>query len=611
MCGFLGYIGPFHVADTEFRKVLEMSAHRGPDNQGVHRHGEHMFGFNRLAIQDLSESGNQPMVGEDGRHLLLFNGEVYNHMELRKAFGITECKGHGDTETLFHLFRRHGFRETIDRLDGMFAICWVDYGAGKAYLARDMAGIKPLYWHCVDSLVFASQLDQVLSFPVAKTHRLVRENLVDYFSLGYMTPPETIYDNIRQVMPGETVCFDVSGPRFLEAKTYYRFERERAFTGKGYVERLGRLIEGSVKDELVSDVPVASFMSGGIDSPIVNAYAKLHKPDLRAFTFQNPYERSLDESIAANALSRIIGLDYSNVTYDESSVQSTIDEHFRFMGEPCGDFSTIPTFILCKRAKEDATVIVSGDGGDELFYGYSRHLSFLKYRSLFSLPTALRRLASKPLRALTGIKVSNAILAHEDPGAAYRETQTSMGREDLRRILGSDRHSKACDRVFSVDEGGRGKALTDIITKGDYYGYLQRVLRKVDMMSMASSVEVRVPYLCRTVIDHSRSYQPEVQGEADLKKPLKTLFSELYPGGGTFHRKIGFTIPIGQLLRGPLRADLLAFTVERPPYGSELISHAEVVRYIEGYLGGSHSNHQGAWHIYAWQKWAHACKLID
>lgn len=611
MCGFLGYIGPQHVTEAAFRSVLDQSVHRGPDHQGVHRAGEHLFGFNRLAIQDLSELGNQPMVGEEGRQVLLFNGEVYNHMELRRAFGITECRGHGDTETLFHLFRRHGFRETVDRLDGMFALCWVDYDAGKAWLARDMAGIKPLYYHCGDSLVFASQLDQILSFPIGKTHSLVRENLVDYFALGYMTPPETIYDNIRQVSPGETVCFDISLRSTPDAKRYYRFERERVDDDGSYVRRLSELLEASVRDELVADVPVASFMSGGIDSPIVNAYAKKHKPDLRAFSFRNPYDATLDESPVANALSRIIGLDYTNVTYDEDDIQGTVDEHFRLMGEPCGDFSTIPTFILCRRAKEDATVIVSGDGGDELFFGYTRHLSFFRHGGLFSLPLPLRRLATGPLQRLTGVKVSNAIRSFEHPGEAYRTTQSSMGGTDLMKMLGTDRHSKASDRVFSLDESHPTGGLAGILTKADFYGYLQRVLRKVDMMSMASSVEVRVPYLCRPVIDHASRYSPRIRTEADLKRPLKAIFAERFPGGETFRRKIGFTLPVGQLLRGPLRKDLLDFTVERAPYGNGLIDHTAVRNYVNGYLDGSHSNHQGVWHVYAWQKWAQARKLID
>lgn len=610
MCGFLGYIGSDHVSDAAFKSALDLSNHRGPDHQSIFRSGNDLFGFNRLAIQDLSPLGNQPMVSEDGSRVLLFNGEVYNHMELRKEFGIDMCKGHGDTETIFHMCRLYGFEETIGRLDGMFAICWMDYEQGSVSLARDMAGIKPLYYHAGKSLIFGSQLNQILSLPSDAPYALSRENMVDYFALGYMVAPDTIYSNIKQVRPGESISFSLHPMVQKKSGPYYTYARAGEHEAENFTTVLGSLIDKSVKEELVSDVPVATFMSGGIDSPVINAYAKKNKDDIRAFSFKNKYEETLDESMTANELSKIIGLDYTNVSYDNADVPGIIDDHFAFMGEPNGDFSTIPTYILCKEAKASATVIMSGDGGDELFYGYNRHLAFLRYGYLFSLPVWLRKLAGDLISRITGIKVSNPIRYIADAGEAYRDTQVSMNRAEVKMILGTDRFSTACDEVFSAGGSPPSKRISDIITRADFYGYLQRVLRKVDMMSMASSVEVRVPYLCRDIINLSRTYNPVMKDSRDLKRPLKEIFREQFPGGETFRRKIGFTIPMGKLLKGPLQADVIKYTIEMPFYGEAFIDRKNLTGYINDYFNGRHHNHQGVWHVYAWQKWAYSNKLI-
>lgn len=603
MCGILGYIGPYPMDSGAFRDVLALSRHRGPDHSAVHQVGDHRYGFNRLAIQDLSPVGNQPMVSSDGKQVLLFNGEVYNHMRLREKYGIRDCKGHGDTETLFHLFRKRGFEPSLPELDGMFAICWADYGTGRLHLARDMAGIKPLYYHAGDSIAFGSQLNQVMRLP-GVGNDLVREHVADYFLLGCMIAPNTVFKGIHQLMPGETMEFDMDTRRRLHSKRYHVFERSRSADDRMESGMLEGLIEASVRDQLVADVPLASFMSGGIDSPVINAIARRQKPDIRAFTFRNRYDSTIDESPTANALSDIIGLSYTNIDYSHEDVKASIEEQFRYISEPLGDFSTIPTFFICRAARRSATVMLSGDGGDELFYGYRRHLDFLRDRSLFNLPLPLRSAYSRFRSFTGGPRVSNPIRYIRDIGSAYLDAQSAMRPQHVAFLLGDGGFSDALLETFSVDSGASAAQAPDVLTKADFYGYLQMVLRKVDLMSMGNSVEVRVPYLSKEVIGRSSLYEPRMRTAADLKKPLKEIFGKCYPNGRTLNRKTGFTLPLAKLLQGPLREDVLEKSVHRTVFGAGLIDPAAVASFVQDYYDGKHAHHQAVWHIYAWQKWA-------
>lgn len=543
------------------------------------------------------------MTSEDGNRILLFNGEVYNHLQLRETFAPESFNGHGDTETIFRLFSREGIRSTIQQLDGMFALAWIDLVEDRLYLVRDRAGIKPLYYHIgASGVVFASQLDQVLHFPTGQAHALSREHLCDYFALGYMIAPNTIFKDIHQVEPGQIVVVDLHERKIIARHRYHQLTRQRSAPHEDLTERIRGAIDRSVQEQLVADVPVCSFMSGGIDSPVINALAIKHKPELRAFTFQNTYDPALDESEVANELSRSIGLAYENVGYDPEAILERVNEHFAGMHEPLGDFSTIPTFLICRALKDQATVVLSGDGGDELFFGYARHRSFFRHAWLFKLPLTIRRPLSKLVMKITGEKVSNSIRSCSDPGTAYRDTQTSISRQDLIKLLGTDQFSDACNRVFSVD--GSAQDVVDVISHADFYGFMQRVLRKVDMMSMIHSVEVRVPYLCNALIESAAHYVPRIRTDQDLKAPLKRIFERCFPGLKPFRRKIGFTVPIEQLMKGPLKQDILHYTCELPVYGAPII-HPEAFReYVLNYYQHKHQHHQGVWHLYAWQKWA-------
>lgn len=227
------------------------------------------------------------------------------------------------------------------------------------------------------------------------------------------------------------------------------------------------------------------------------------------------------------------------------------------------------------------------------------------------LPVWLRKLAGDLISRITGIKDSNPIRYIADAGEAYRDIQVSMNRSEVKKILGTDRFSNACDEVFSAGGSPGSTHISDIVTNADFYGYLQRVLRKVDMRSMASSVEVRGPYLCRDIINLSRTYSPVMRDSTDLKRPLKKIFRQQFPGGETFRRKISFTIQMGKLLNGPLQADVIRYTIEKPFYGEAFIDRMNLTGYINDYFNGRHQNHQGVWHVYAWQKWAYSNKLIN
>ncbi|MGH2610971.1 MAG: asparagine synthase (glutamine-hydrolyzing), partial [Tepidiformaceae bacterium] len=384
-------------------RMVEQMARRGPDDEGLWNDGKHcQLGFRRLSILDLSPAGHQPMLTPDGRFALVHNGEVYNYPELRRGLqdeGLA-FRSTGDTEVVLQLLAREG-HAALGRLNGMFALAFYDVSAQRLLLARDHAGIKPLYYLLTPrGLVFASQYDQILAHPWSRQLPVSPESLSLFLRLGYIPAPLALLRNTHMLEPGSWIEIGAHGS--VRQGTFFDFPRQGAATLKGEaaVEAVDEAISRAVRRHLASDVPLGTFLSGGIDSPLVAAKMK-QSGSVHAFTLGTRGDH-LDESTDALAYAREIGVRHTlhQVTGDDALAM--LGDVVTACGEPFADYSIFPTMLISRIARQHVTVMLSGDGGDELFWGYaSRFATGLRHAQEGERPhwlRSLRRWAEGPFR---------------------------------------------------------------------------------------------------------------------------------------------------------------------------------------------------------------------
>lgn len=617
MCGFLG---EFMFQDngitsrSNFESLLKLSKHRGPDSTLVISQKTFQLGFNRLSILDISHHGNQPMISPSNRYVIVFNGEIYNYKELATTYELKNLKSTSDTEVLVHLIDQFGAEEAIKKLNGMYAIVVMDKDKNRFFLSRDFAGIKPLFYGVSrEGLVCASQFDQVFQHPMFRSKLNIRKDVMkEYFGLGYMQSPNTIYNNIFQVNPGELISVSQDGT--IHKKVLLRFATKlnsnSNFKDVFTTKRYDSLLHDVIKKQLVSDVSIASFLSGGIDSPLIAAIAKSQKNDIEAFTI-GVEDKKFDESEKAIAYADYVGLKHHIEHIDESSLIKYIDRHFQFFSEPFGDYSSIPTYAITKKAKSRHTVMLSGDGGDELFFGYPRMLDVYKNRFWFKIPHAIR----KPL-----IRVAIKLKLAKTWGPFFYDKidqwvlakQLHISKRNLNTIITDTNFSKELKALYTIPKRKQTKEnLLHWLRYNEFYAHMQRVLVKVDRMSMANSLEVRVPLLDKASINFAWNYMPKFKNNRfKLKDILKKMMTLYYPSKVIEEEKKGFSVPIEIWLKTHLKSDVENVIFEKPLYGEKHINKEVLLEYVTRFFNGEHNEAWGVWHIYAWQKWALGQKLI-
>ncbi len=290
MCGFLGELSAKLLSTESFKTLLDLSIQRGPDQQGFWKDSHCQLGFNRLAILDLSENGKQPLLSPSGKFAMVFNGEVYNYKELQKKYNIQDAdlRSSSDSEILAHLIEKISLTQFASELNGMFSISIWDIAQQQLYLIRDFSGIKPLYYGLHnDGIVFASQFDQIFHHPAFEIKKLRPEIMKEFFGLGYMSAPNTVFENIFQVEPGQFLVWDFGSKTIVERKKYYEWTIQPSIkeTETNTINQFSEFFEKTIQHQLHADVPVATFLSSGIDSTLATAYAKKNKKDICAFTF--------------------------------------------------------------------------------------------------------------------------------------------------------------------------------------------------------------------------------------------------------------------------------------------------------------------------------------
>ena len=505
MCGIYGQLSfknKIGAADREeCQRAVAMMQRRGPDDEGIWTDSEAcILGFRRLSILDLSPAGHQPMLTRDGRFALVMNGEIYNYKEIAKELiskGFTP-RSTGDTEIVLGAIAEWGI-QALERFQGMFALAVYDKLEGTLLLARDHAGIKPLYYLLTSNgLVFASQYDQILTHHWSRTLPVSTEGLGLYLRMGYIPAPYAMLEKTYLLEAGSWVQIDRKGK--IQRGAFFEFPvyPEPDLKGEEAVDAVDEAISRAVKRHLVSDVPVGTFLSGGIDSPLIAAKMKLEMGgNPRAFTV-GVTDPDMDESWDAQEYARLIGLEHYWEMVTPDYGVSLIEDAIEACGEPLADISIIPTMIVCKQARRHVKVMLSGDGGDELFWGYDRAFSVLKRTMDFREPYWLRS-ARWGMKKLFNIGDGYWNLRYPTIGKWFQDKHSKLTDGTLGTIFAEPPEWPESCELFHYD-GWTPERTANWVRWNEFRAHLTMVLMKVDRASMYHSLEVRVPLLDKEVI---------------------------------------------------------------------------------------------------------------
>lgn len=588
MCGIAGSYDPRRRLSHEGMLAAGAAmgreiVHRGPDDEGVHveDQGDVVLSFRRLSIIDLSEAGHQPMVSASGRSVIVFNGEIYNAESLRPelaARGLT-FRGHSDTEILLEAFEAWGVEQTLARVVGMFAIAYFDRQSRRLTLARDRLGKKPLYVARQNGLVlFASQPRCFRVHPLFEP-RLDRNALASYLRMGYVPSPLSVYQDVEQLRPGEMAVVHPDG-RFEKAR-YWRAEdvAEQAKASllegddKTLLNALERQLTAAVTKRMVADVPLGAFLSGGIDSSVVVALmqASSEKP-VKTFSIGFHVE-GFDEAPHARAVAEHLGTDHHELYLSADDALATIPELAEHYDEPFADSSQVPTLLVSRMARRHVTVALSGDGGDELFAGYSRYGQMASIMGVASKApglfgavagfghTLLTHPASKPLRAaLPPILRSRAErwlsrMSQVGGDAAFEAAYLRIVQQGLDP---AGVMTGVVEPMSEIWKGSLARAFPGVAERCqmiDTLSYLpDDILVKVDRASMAVGLEARAPLLDHELFQFVWSLPERMKVRDGVAKwALREVLYRHVPRSIVDRPKMGFGVPIDVWLRGPLR----------------------------------------------------------
>lgn len=609
MCGIAGFAGavrPAQEAEEWLRAMCGAIAHRGPDDEGHFIAPGVALGMRRLSIIDVA-GGHQPIGNEDGAIQVVFNGEIYNHHELRQRL---EPQGHrfrtrSDTETIVHGYEEFGDR-VVEHLRGMFGFALWDGKRSRLLVARDRLGIKPLYyWTMPDGgLAFCSELRCLLALPGFRP-AVDRQAIARYLGFGYVPEPLAVFEGVRKLPPGHYLTWQAGqAPVVSRYWTPIRPEATGIDEDEA-VEELRRLLVEAVHSHLESEVPLGAFLSGGLDSSTVVAImARAVSRRVQTFTIGFD-EGGYNEAPDAAEVARALGTDHTELVV-RPDVDSLFEGLVAAFDEPFADSSAIPTYLVAQLARSKVTVALSGDGGDELFGGYTRYLQTLGRRPL-------------PGAARPWLRGLGRVLPHAAPGRNYlidlgrpwegryaatvalplAPSEGGVAQPDLVRMAGP------FDRwLHPLFDAARSRDFATRMTLVDLESYLPGdILTKVDRTTMAVSLEARVPLLDHPLVEFAVSLPARLKfREGRGKHIFRRAIAPFIPESVLTKPKQGFAIPLDRWFRGPLRHRLESLrSASRPAY--EFVSPAAVQRLVDEHLRGRRDHSYALWRILVLDLW--------
>ena len=623
MCGIYGFVSRKETIDPEvMHRMSQALAHRGPDDgHEITEAADGLaLGHKRLSIIDLSPAGKQPMANEDGSIWLTLNGEIYNYQELRAGLeNRGHCfRSHSDSEVVVHLYEENG-TACLDQLKGMFAFALWDRRKKSLLLARDRMGKKPLHY-CLtrDHLIFASEIKSLLQHPAVRRD-LDLAALSKYLSYEYVPAPDTIFRSIKKLEPGHYLIYSDGGGRVAR---YWDIPLEddppNNRSESQCIEELKDLLDRSVRRRLVADVPVGLFVSGGLDSGLVAAFAGRAKNDLDCFSIGFD-ESSFDESRYAKQIAASLGLRHHLKIFDAREMLRLVQQLPRLLDEPLADPSIFPLYLLSRFASEHLKVVLSGDGGDELFAGYQTFQAHKLMRYYGALPSFVKDSIRKISLHLpvshdylsADYKLKQFLKADGVPaeirfflwrGAFSIADKEALWAPDIRAELNHHNCYEDIDRY--VDESGLNNGLERLLYLCTKLYLQDNNLVTVDRASMANGLEVRCPLLDQDLVEFVCRLPTKYKLKGfQAKYLLKKAAADLLPRNIIYRQKKGFGIPLAKWLAADLREFMLDLLSEDRIKRQGLFDFAYVKRLIDEHLGKIKDHREPLWTLLVFQSW--------
>ena len=549
MCGIVGIIGKNKINKEDVEMMNEKIIHRGPDSSGSYFEEKIGLAMRRLKIIDLA-GGDQPIFNENKNVLVFFNGEIYNFRKLREELVNKDhkFKTNSDTEVLVHGYEEWGTEEMLKKLEGMFAFCLYDKARKEIFIARDRFGEKPLYFFRNNNYFsFSSEVKALLGLNFVEKS-INPTSLYYYLALHHVPERNTIIKNIFRLMPGNFLKIKTDNLD-MKIKEYWRLEEKLVLDNfKGAKEKIKKLVDKSVKDRMIADVPVGAFLSGGIDSSIMVGLMSKYAKDLKTFSIGFKDSR-FDESEFSKAVAKHFGTDHYHFLFSENEALDNLSGVINFMDEPIGDQAMLPVLLLSKEASKHVKVVLGGEGADEIFGGYSYYEQFSKKRSIKYL---INLLTKKDGNFLNEAKYETSsgfplLTNKDDRFNLIKKSEHKSIRKEL-----SEHSLILQDKIKKINNPMKRAQYSDI-----YSWLVDDLLIKYDRMAMAASLEGRAPYLDSNLVEYAFNLQNKFKWQKQSKYILREAFKDLLPKKVCQRRKQGFILPMSEWFRGALKQKLL------------------------------------------------------
>lgn len=638
MCGIAGFLSGKNIENAEqiLKSMGEEISHRGPDDFGVWCDVEEGIGFShrRLSILDLSPLGHQPMQSVSARYMMIFNGEIYNHLEIRdnleKEYGSIEWRGHSDTETILKSIDLKGIKETVISLVGMFAIALWDKENKELTLVRDRMGEKPLYYGWQgETFLFGSELK---SFKIHSSfvNEIDKNALSLYFRYNYVPAPYSIYKGINKLIPGSILTISLKSPnekveKYWDLHTVVQKEGVNNDDETNSIDKLEKLLKDSIDKQMLSDVPLGAFLSGGIDSSlIVGIMQSISEKPIKTFTI-GFNEQKFNEAEFAKKIATYLGTDHTELYINPDDCLNVIPQLPHIYDEPFSDSSQIPTFLVTKLAKEKVTVALSGDAGDELFAGYNRYiLANNTWSKLNKMPLFLRSIISSIILAFSAdswnfiyaniramipskyrmenfgdkIHKSAFVLNSKNLNELYNRLISHWTEED-NLVKGSDILPLLDLNKFNTHSDIESMMALDSLT------YLpDDILVKVDRAAMSNSLETRVPFLDHRIVELAWKTNMKYKiKNGQGKWILRQILYKYVPKELIERPKMGFGVPIDSWLRGPLKNWAEDLLDEKQLIEDGILNPEPILKKWKEHLSGKRNWQYHLWDVLMFQAW--------
>lgn len=598
MCGFVGFVDKEKNKKKIIKDMANMIKHRGPDSDGYFCDENVALGFRRLSIIDLN-NGSQPIYNEDNTKVIVFNGEIYNYEELKTE--LLKCghvfKTETDTEVLLHGYEEYR-EELLPKLRGMFAFVIYDTNSKELFAARDFYGIKPFYYYKNDDeLLFSSEIKSFLAHPNFKKE-LNLEMLESYLTFQYSVGEDTFFKNVYKLRPGHYLKYKDGS---LEIKKYYelKFDEDNTKTLEEWEKGIREHLDDSIKAHKISDVEVGSFLSSGVDSSLIATLSNVDK----TFTvgFENKQYSEIDY---AKDLSQKINTKNINKTITKKEYFDKISDIMYYMDEPLADPSCIALYFVANIASQNVKVALSGEGADEIFGGYNIYAEPYTWAWYYKIPYPIRKLIGSLASIFKHKRGINFLIRRgqklED---RYVGNAFIFNNKEVKKILSYKPYKKGYQE-FTKEYYDKVKDKDDV-TKMQYIDFnfwlIGDILLKADKMSMANSLEVRVPYLDRIVIDYARHIPTKYKVDKNTtKKCFRRVASEVLEDKVSSKKKLGFPVPIRNWIK---EDDIYNKIKSRFLEASEFFNTKEIVKLLDDHRNNKYDNSRKIWTIYIFLIW--------